>query len=238
VTVARLLLVRHGQASFGADDYDALSALGHEQALVLGRALAARGIKPGLVLRGTMRRHEETLAGILEGLGASVPVVTDPGWNEFDFQHVVEVHRPSYRDRAAMMAELSRSERPDRAFQQVFDAATLRWCSGDHDPEYTESFTTFRTRVAGALSGTAALLREHRDILAVSSGGPIAMAAALITAGPDVPAPILATLWASFNRVSVNTGLTKVISGRGGLALSTFNEHAHTEADPRLLTYR
>ncbi|GAA2879056.1 phosphoglycerate mutase [Actinoplanes cyaneus] len=232
--MARLLLVRHGQASFGAEDYDALSPLGHEQALVLGRSLAARGIKPALVLRGTMRRHEETLSGILDGLGSAVPTVCDPGWNEFDFQHVVEIHRPAYRDRSAMLAELALSDRPDRAFQEVFDAATVRWSSGRHDAEYIESFSAFRTRVAAALSEVTTLLAQHRDILAVSSGGPIAMAAALITAGPEFPAP----LWASFNRVSVNTGVTKVIAGRGGLSLSTFNEHTHVESDSRLLTYR
>ena len=33
-------LVRHGQASFGADDYDLLSALGERQSRVLGQALA------------------------------------------------------------------------------------------------------------------------------------------------------------------------------------------------------
>jgi broad specificity phosphatase PhoE len=232
--VARLLLIRHGQASFGADDYDALSGLGHEQARVLGRALAARGVKPGLVLRGSMRRHEETLAGILEGLGTSVPAVVDPGWDEFDFQHVVEVHRPAYRDRAAMMAELSVAERPDRAFQQVFDAATARWSSGGFDHEYAESFAGFRERVAGALARTAELLRAHRDVLAVSSGGPIALVSAQLTAGLDAPAAV----WAAFNRVSVNTGVTKVIAGRSGLSLSTFNEHTHVESEARLLTYR
>jgi len=34
-----VLLVRHGQASFGADDYDVLSETGIEQSRMLGRAL-------------------------------------------------------------------------------------------------------------------------------------------------------------------------------------------------------
>ena len=42
--VSRILLVRHGQASFGAADYDQLSPTGHEQSRVLGAALAARGV--------------------------------------------------------------------------------------------------------------------------------------------------------------------------------------------------
>ncbi|TWG12343.1 broad specificity phosphatase PhoE [Actinoplanes teichomyceticus] len=236
--MARLLLVRHGQASFGADDYDALSALGHEQARTLGRVLAARGVRPTLVLRGTMRRHQETLAGLLDGLGAPAPAEVDAGWDEFDFQHVVEIHRPLYRDRAAMMAELHVRERPEQAFQEVFDAATARWSSGAHDAEYAESFGSFRARVAISLRSARDRLREHRDIVAVSSGGPIAMASALLTAGPDAPAATLATLWAALNRVSVNTGVTKIISGRSGLSLSTFNEHTHVEREPRLLTYR
>ncbi|WP_030435607.1 histidine phosphatase family protein [Actinoplanes subtropicus] len=225
----RLLLVRHGQASFGAADYDALSPAGHEQARVLGRAFAARGLRPGLILRGGMRRHEETVAGLLDGLGAAVPVVTDPDWNEFDFQHVVEVHRPLDGDHAALTP---------RAFQEIFEAATARWASGSHDLEYAESFTAFRDRVARALATATARLGEHRDIVAVSSGGPIAMAATLLTAGPSADTPTLAAVWASLNRVTVNTGVTKLIAGRRGLSLSTFNEHPHVEADPSLLTYR
>ena len=38
--MANLFLVRHGQASFGADDYDRLSPTGHEQSRLLGEYLA------------------------------------------------------------------------------------------------------------------------------------------------------------------------------------------------------
>ena len=51
-----LLLVRHGQASFGAADYDRLSALGERQSRLVGEALAARGVRPDLVVRGSLRR--------------------------------------------------------------------------------------------------------------------------------------------------------------------------------------
>ncbi|MEU4689191.1 histidine phosphatase family protein [Actinoplanes sp. NPDC023714] len=229
--MAKLLLVRHGQASFGADDYDALSDRGHEQARVLGRSFAARGIRPGLVLRGTMRRHEETAAGT----GIAVETRVDPGWDEFDFQHVVEVHRPAFRDRAAMMAELNGHDRPDRAFQEIFEEATGRWCSGTSDLEYAESFPAFRDRVAGALERAGKLLREHREIVVFSSGGPIAMAAALLTCGDDRD---VTAVWTALNRVAVNTGVTKLIGGRRGLSMSVYNEHPHLEAEPGLLTYR
>ena len=41
-----LLLVRHGQASFGKSDYDRLSPGGHRQARLLGADLARRGLRP------------------------------------------------------------------------------------------------------------------------------------------------------------------------------------------------
>jgi broad specificity phosphatase PhoE len=239
VTVGRLLLVRHGQASFGADDYDALSEHGAAQARVLGAAFAQRGIRPDLLLCGSLRRHWETVAGLCDGLGGDqIPVSADPGWDEFDFQHVVEIHRPAYRDRAYLMAELARTEQPGRAFQEIFEAATGRWCAGGHDAEYAESFPAFRARIVAVLDRAADLLRQHRDIVAVSSGGPIAMAVALLTAGPRADPATLAATWTALNRVAVNTGVTKLVAGRRGLWMSTYNEHTHLEADPRLLTYR
>ena len=60
MTMSLLLLVRHGQASWGAHDYDRLSSVGTQQSRVLGAALAARGVRPDLVLRGSMTRHRET----------------------------------------------------------------------------------------------------------------------------------------------------------------------------------
>ena len=43
----------------------------------------------------------------------------------------------------------------------------------------------------------------------------------------------------AFNRVAVNTGLTKLIHGRRGSTLVSFNEHGHLERGERsLITYR
>ena len=77
--MSSILLVRHGQASFGAADYDNLSDAGHEQSRVLGAALAARGVSPDLVVAGEMTRHAQTAAGVLEGAGWSADVDVDAG---------------------------------------------------------------------------------------------------------------------------------------------------------------
>ena len=62
--MAELVLVRHAQASFGADDYDKLSELGWRQSRWLGEYFAERGIAFDRVVRGSLRRHAETIAGI------------------------------------------------------------------------------------------------------------------------------------------------------------------------------
>ena len=59
-----LLLIRHGQASYGEADYDRLSTRGHEQAKALGRFLATQRVDHVFV--GPLRRHQQTLAGAIE----------------------------------------------------------------------------------------------------------------------------------------------------------------------------
>ncbi|RJS45654.1 histidine phosphatase family protein [Nocardioides cavernaquae] len=229
-----LLLVRHGQASFGKRDYDALSEVGHEQSRVLGRALAARGVVPDVIVRGELRRHRETAEGILEGLGgvgAELPIEVDPGWDEFDFKHVMEVHKPLYRSRTLMLADYVRTPARERRarFQAMFEEATERWTGGVADADYRESFTAFSERVDAAARRSAA--HSAGTVLVVSSGGPIGLVASHLLAGD-------ASLWATLNKVAVNTGVTKVVRGRSGLTLSSYNEHTHVEHDRALLTYR
>jgi len=231
-------LVRHGQASFGKKDYDALSELGHEQARVLGRAFAARGVVPDLVVRGELRRHRETAEAILEGLsleglGRDVDVEVDAGWDEFDFEHVMKVHKPLYRSRTLMLADYALTPASQRKarFQQMFEEATERWTGGAVDGDYHESFPAFTARVQGALQRTAALQPERGTVVVVSSGGPIGLAASHLLAGDT-------SLWAQLNRVAVNTGVTKVLNGASGLTLATYNDHSHVEHDRELLTYR
>jgi len=43
----------------------------------------------------------------------------------------------------------------------------------------------------------------------------------------------------SVNRVAVNAALTKIVRGRSGTSLVSYNDHAHFEGEHRdLLTYR
>ncbi len=229
-----LLLVRHGQASFGKRDYDALSGRGHEQSRILGRALAARGTAPDLIVRGALKRHRETVDGIVEGLGGQAPeVVEDHGWDEFDFAHVMTVHKPLYKSRTIALLDVARTPARERRakFQAIFEEATSRWTSGEADHEYDESFPAFSARVDAALRRTAERVAAGGTVLVVTSGGPIGLVTSHLLAGD-------ASLWGQLNKVAVNTAVTKVISGRSGLTLSSYNEHSHLEHDRSLVTYR
>ena len=141
-----ILLVRHGQASWGAADYDNLSEIGHAQARITGEALAARGLVPDQVVGGTMRRHRQTAEGVLAAAGWNAEIATDEGWNEFDHVQMLEVHgAPEGGD-----GQLTRQE-----FDAWFDAATERWTSGSYDKDYDEPFFGFTSRVESALRRTA-----------------------------------------------------------------------------------
>ena len=55
-----LYLVRHGQASFGTDDYDRLSELGARQCERLGAYFRERNVRFDGVITGTLKRHTQS----------------------------------------------------------------------------------------------------------------------------------------------------------------------------------
>ena len=93
--MGQLYLVRHAQASFGAADYDQLSALGERQSLRLGQYFAERGLRFDAILIGTLRRHAQTLDSILQGMGTQSEPLTWPGLNEYDSAAVIEAVQPA-----------------------------------------------------------------------------------------------------------------------------------------------
>ena len=224
-----IYLIRHAQASFGRSDYDRLSPQGEQQSVRLGEALAARGVKPDLVVSGAMRRHARTAELALQTAGLTNPVVVDEGFNEFDHDQVIVAHKPAYKRRAVLLADLARTGQPARAFQDMFGAATERWTRSDGDG-YAESFQTFCRRSEDAVRRTADRLGKGETAVVFTSGGPIAAAVSRLLTGTD-------GLWLRLNPVTVNTAITKVVSGRSGLTLISFNEHAHLDGTD-MLSYR
>lgn len=230
--MGQLLLVRHGQASWDADDYDVLSPSGWEQGRVLGRALASRGVVPDRVVRGSMRRHRETTEaalGELPGAPSAADVSVDPAWDEFDHVAVLDGMPPPETGPPA--------EPPTdkRGYQALLETALESWMLPEHADRYAEPFAAFTARVDDALRRTTQDGAPGTTAV-VTSGGAIAWVTASLLADGD---PELATrLWRKLNVVCVNSGLTRLVVGRRGTTLVTFNDHAHLDGLPELTTYR
>lgn len=225
-------LIRHGQASFGADDYDLLSALGERQARLLGESLAGIGGRIAVAASGDMRRQSQTADACLAAMDGAPTPLLDAGWNEFDHMAVIAALHPEYADRAHMRAALMAQPDPRAAVQAMFERAMARWVAGGHDADYPEPWPAFRARCRAALARLTESLPEGADALVFTSGGPIAAIAQELLQLPE------RTGWRlSFGLV--NCGVTKLVRGREGLRLSTLNGHAHFEHDPStLVTYR
>jgi broad specificity phosphatase PhoE len=232
--MSTLYLIRHGQASFGAADYDALSPLGFEQARVLGEAFAPRlrGAAPLQVFAGDMRRHRETAATCLTALARELTPEIHAGFNEYDHEQVIDLFEPRYRDRAVMQAELRTAADPRRAFQQMFERAIARWTGGEYDAEYRESWPVFRARCEAALAHVAGAVPRDGVALVFTSGGTIsALCQGLMGLSNEATFRLNWTL--------ANAGVTKLAVGSGGARVASLNEHAQFEGErAALLTYR
>lgn len=211
-----VLLVRHAQASHGAADYDVLSALGRRQATVLAAELQRRGLAPARVVSGTLRRQRDTLHPFAETEG--VTVEEDEGWNEYDAGDILAHHGP-VGSHAAGDTAVAASD-----MQTLLGGGLAAWITAGSDGPTREPYSAFVARVHAALRRVLDGLGPGESALVCSSGGTIGcIGAALLGMGP--------TGLVTLNRVSVNTGLTRVVAGARGATLVTFNEHAHLERD-------
>lgn len=227
-----VFLVRHAQASLGADDYDRLSALGESQAVLLGAWMARSGRRPARVITGRMRRHAQTASACLRAAGlGDPPAVVLPGLDEFDADELIARLRPELASPATLRAELARHATPQRAFQELFAAAVERWTAGAHDHEYRTSWPAFRAAVRGAWLELAGM--QGGETWIFTSGGPISV---IVAALMGLPAERSFSLcWPL-----VNTSVTRIRLGKRAHQLVSYNgwSHLDREDDAHLLTHR
>lgn len=214
-----IVLLRHGQASFGAADYDQLSDVGRVQAAVAGEALAARGLRDPVLCSGSLSRQLDTATIAGQRMGVTADPTVDPRFNEYD--HIGLVLQDLPDDSAPVLGDTV-------AFQAHLDVALTRWVEADAP----DGWRAFAGGAVQAVSELAASLPAGRDAVVATSGGVIAaIGAHLLGAG--------AATVVALNRITVNASLTTLLAGRGGLSLLTFNEHNHFAGDAsHLRTYR
>lgn len=217
-------LVRHGQASFGAANYDQLSPKGHDQCRHLGAYWRERGQCFDAVFTGTLRRHAQSLAGIVEGYGEDLPAVALPGLNEYDSEAVVRAIHP---EPLGAPADAESVKQHFRLLRQ----GLLAWMRGETQPLGMPAHADFSAGIADALARALAV-GVGKQVLIVSSGGPIATAVAQVLDAPP-------ETFVELNLRIRNSAVTEFAFNPKRHHLVTFNAlpHLDTAETRKLVTF-
>jgi broad specificity phosphatase PhoE len=235
--MGQILLVRHGQASFGSSNYDQLSEMGLEQSRLLGEWFANTGQQFHRVITGGLKRHRQTAKACLVMLPKATLAETDwetnPGFDEYNHHDVLVKHHPPFEDPEEVKRFLASGRHARYAFQEIFAAAMERWMSGRHDAEYVESWPVFRERCVGAFKRVLASVDKSQSVIVFTSGGTIATLCQHVLGFSDRQV-------ATLNWTLVNCAVTKLLYRPGHVSMSYLNNYAHLEwlGTPEFITYR
>jgi len=211
-------LVRHAQASFGAENYDALSELGVRQSRWLGEYFAARGLRFARAMSGTLVRQRETACAILDAMGeAGAALELHEGLNEYPGEALYAAH--------TRRQPLAHQVSDARDYWRTFRLAMQAW-SEDRLADVPESWFDFGARVRDALREAVRDTAREDSVLVVSSGGAIGRALADLTGAP-------ASTAIELNLQCRNTGFTELIGGGASLRLLSFNNVPHLDCAER-----
>lgn len=226
---ARILLVRHGQASAISGDYDQLSELGREQSRLLGDHFQRFAVSPDRVLVGPRRRHAQTHEA------ARAHDWRDPERVEaLDEHHAVQLLVALGPALGARDDELGRVAREAfgadhgsmrKALTRVFAAIIPAWARGEVVHPDVEPFDVFRERIRGFVGS---LRDAEGTTVAFTSGGAISAIVAEVH-GLSVE-QLLDVMW----HVK-NASITELALRDGRLTIASMNATPHL-GEPRLLT--
>jgi broad specificity phosphatase PhoE len=236
--LSTIYMVRHGQASFGKENYDQLSQRGREQSRVLAEYLMRTGLSFDAVYAGDMVRQKDTAHEILsvyrehDRAAAELSVLSE--FNEYSSRDIIIAHiHDVANEYPSLEADLKNIYTDKKAFQRVFEKIMMRWISGDADKAGVVRWQDFCGRVRSGLRRVMADNGRKKNILICTSGGPISAAVQMALGLSDERA--LRIAWHI-----VNTSVTKFVYDDERMALTGFNQAAHLElqSDPGWVTYR
>ena len=214
--MGKIFLVRHGQASLGAANYDQLSALGVQQSRRLGEYFKECGVQFEAAYCGTLVRQQHTLSHILNALEVepgSCPITQTDSLNEYDSHGVMQcIHK----------GPIPNPSTPEgyKAFFRLLRSALLYWITHPVTPVNTPSFTTFLDGVRRTLKEIQLKHTGSGSVLVISSGGPISTALAyLMSIGPQTQIEL--------NLGLRNTSVCELNFNQRKISVIGFNSVAH-----------
>lgn len=232
-----LYFIRHGQASFGRENYDKLSERGRRQCALLCRHFDAQGVRFDVIYTGTLARHRETadaLLPVLAGTHIGEMPVRHEGLDEYPTEAIFRALAPeAIRQDPSLGDEIPRLMEDRRSFQRVFEAVMALWAAGTHDMPGISTWDEFSARVNDAIGD---IMKKHgsgKNIAICTSGGPISVAVGSVL-GLSAGATMRVV------EQLVNSSVSRFKCTESRIMMYTFNEFSHLEGekDPSLITYR
>ena len=218
-------LVRHGQASFGKEDYDNLSEIGLKQAFLLGQHFKTLNLNFDKIFVGTLKRQIQTYKQIIKSYDISIDYESTPLLNEYDVKSVLMgfVNGRS----------LTKDELHDKKIHfNLLRNAVTAWSENKVFNDISETWNEFDGRAQKFLNITNKNKYKSKSILVVSSGGTISMILKQILSLPS-------SQFVNFHFQIFNSSYSKIKINDFGMSLSLFNSIAHLDhlKDSNLITY-
>ena len=236
--MSEIYLIRHGQASFGEDNYDKLSPNGVIQAQILARHLAKTDKLFNAIYYGSLDRQQKTAREFIDYYTKNELPVPRPeistAFNEYDSIAVWQALLPEIsQEDVSIEKDLAAMAGEKKAFQRVFSRVMNRWITGRYDAKEIPDWQDFKQRVLQGLSDLIALQGARKQIAVFTSGGPISVA---VQAALELSDEM--TLKVSWQLM--NASITRIKYNARGMMLTVFNDitHLELEGDEKLLTYR
>ena len=235
--MSELVFVRHGQASFGAASYDALSERGFEQVRELAKHWLETGESFQAIYSGTLQRQRETATELASVVEDQVAPQRVESLNEYHGDPLIHIYLRDHAEREGVTLPDAWPIKDNKIFQSVLEAASACWIRDELKPQDCdkgfEYWGDFKRRVFEAVDQIMAANTGGRKVLVSTSGGVIATALQRVLGFSDQQA--IATNW-----MVHNSSITRVRYGGGRVSLLQFNSMPHLERQGKqhLITFR
>jgi broad specificity phosphatase PhoE len=231
--MSTIYLVRHGQGSFGTDNYDLLSALGREQVKVLGAYFRETGERIDHIYSGSLVRQQETAELLAAGLDGPPPCTVEPAFDEYDSDAILRCYAASLSAEALTQSGWPDLRHDRRRFQFFLERAARAWVDAAIAAEDMTPWSSFHGRIMTALRRIMEQEGRSKTLVISTSGGVIGVIVAHVLGLANHVA--IELNWAIHN-----ASITRLYYNADKATLSMFNALPHLDRDGRrqLITYR
>ena len=228
-----IYLIRHGQASFGSDNYDQLSAVGLEQSAILGSYFAALGEPIHRIYTGTLQRQRETAQLVAAAFAPAPPITVEPGFDEYESDSILRAFAASLTPEQLAQAGWPGLHTDRRRFQFFLERAARAWVDAQTVAENMLPWRDFHGRIIGALDQIMRTEGRGKTLLVSTSGGVIGTIVAHVLG-------LANHIGIELNWAVHNASITRLIYNADKISLSMFNGLPHLDLEGRrqLITYR